>query len=452
MLATRIKGASSPVPKVLTYVGGLTSAFFGGTTNVNISLTSLTGGIASAPAEGDFVIIYFGSGSAADRTLNISNYDKIVDLYAGDTEDTNFIVCTKFMTSTPDTQFTITGGTGSNDDAGVVAVHVWRHVEPLGPYDAITQSVIASNTVLVNPPAITPSTPGAVVVAGGVGAHTGDVQTFSSSNLINFITAGSFDVNDSTVGLGSAAWTSGSFDPAQFTFSGTDTTNFSNCSATLALRPKQDLTKPIATYIGTTQTTTGSTTQTLTAVSIGTASSDRRVVLALGAVGTTSGFTFSSVTIGGVSATKHVENGGEIGVAIFSLNVSSGTTADIVITGNQNFNVAAHVFTVTGNSTNYDTGTSTNGSNASLTTAAINVSGLDVGIFVGAERSTNALSQTTSYGTITESADATFTANVNRRTCAGIVNYDSGLTPSTLTLTGTSVLKRVAIATFIAIT
>lgn len=228
----------------LKFVGGYVEGFVGTTSNVTISLTSLTGGIASAPAADDLVIVYFATGSTADRNLVVSGYTEIVELYSNDTFDTNLAVARKFMGATPDTSFTLTGGTINIDDAGSVAVQVWRGVDPTTPFDVTQTTATGINSVLCDPPAITPTTSGAVIVSGGAGSWTlpgaagVTVQTYASPDLSAFITTGAIDTNRVVIGLGYHVWTSGSFNPAQFTFSGSgDSTSNSWAAVTLALRP-----------------------------------------------------------------------------------------------------------------------------------------------------------------------------------------------------------------------
>jgi len=244
MLATFLKGAkvvAAPAAGI-QYVGGYVDGFAGTTSNVTVPLTSLTGGLASAPAAGDLVVVYFGTGSTVNRNLVISGYNLIADLFAGSVYDTNLETAYKFMGATPDTSFTLTGGTLSTSDAGAVAVQVWRGVDQTTPFDVTLTASTGTNTVLCDPAAITPVTPGAVIIAGGAGAHNNGVgssgiRTYSSSDLTAFLSTGQNNTNQVTIGLGYHVWTSGSFNPAQFTFSGTNSTNFSYVSVTLALRP-----------------------------------------------------------------------------------------------------------------------------------------------------------------------------------------------------------------------
>ena len=240
MLATRLMGATSAAAtSPIQYVGGYVQGFNGTTRDVTISLTSLTGGLASAPAAGDLVIVYFGVASSTNLDLVVgSSYTEIVELYANDTEDTNLVVARKFMGATPDTSFELTNGTFSLSNAGAVAVQVWRGVDAVTPLDVTSTTATGTNSVLCNPPAITPTTSGAIIVSGGAGAYSdATARTYSSSDLTQFISVGRADSNSVVIGLGYHVWTSGSFDPAQFTFSSVDSTANSWAAVTLALRP-----------------------------------------------------------------------------------------------------------------------------------------------------------------------------------------------------------------------
>lgn len=243
MLATFLKGAKGASTSI-QYVGGYVQAFAGTAGNITITLTSLTGGLASSPAAGDLVIVYFGAGSLSDINLIVSGYTEIVELYSNDTYDTNLVVARKFMGATPDTSFTLTipsgntSPTGTLDNAGAVAVQVWRGVDSVTPLDVTQTTDAGTDTVLCDPPAITPTTSGAIIVSGGAGGHSrGPLATYSSSDLTAFLSAAGNDGNDVTIGLGYRVWTSGSFNPAAFTFSAIDSASFSWAAVTLALRP-----------------------------------------------------------------------------------------------------------------------------------------------------------------------------------------------------------------------
>lgn len=231
----------------IQYVGGTTAQITGSTaTTTNVSLTGLTGGLASAAAAGDLVVVYYGVGSTVARTLTITTgYTSVASLTISDTYDANLVVAYKFMGATPDTTVTVSA-TGATADSGAVALQVWRYVDSVFPIDATSTTATSTNTVLVNPPAITPATAGALIIAGGAGAHARGVATYSSSDLSNFITRGGIDnTNDVTVGMGSRAGVDGTaFDPAAFTFSAADSAQYSYCAVTMCLKPSANQVGP----------------------------------------------------------------------------------------------------------------------------------------------------------------------------------------------------------------
>lgn len=236
-MLTKFLRASAGLPKGIQFVGARTATFVGTSSNVIILLTSLTGGLATQPAAGDFVLIYFATGSTVDRNLIVSGYTEVEELYSNSFFDTNLVVAYKFMTGTPDTSITLTGGTGSASDAGTVYVSVWRNVNTTTPLDVTPTTSLLFQSVLANPAEITPITTGAIIVACGAGAHSEGVNTYSSSDLTDFRSDGSNDDNDSTIGGGYHTWTSGSFNPAQFTFSDTNNSQYTSAAVTIALRP-----------------------------------------------------------------------------------------------------------------------------------------------------------------------------------------------------------------------
>lgn len=224
----------------LQYVGGNTGTWAGSTSGTNtISLTALTGGLSSSAAAGDLVIAVYATGSAADRTLSITDGSTAYtlvgsELYAnGTTTDTNLRVAYKLL-SAADSSVTF-GATGNAQDAGAAAVHVWRGVDTTNPLDVAAVTATGTGTGRPNGASITPVTSGAVIiVAGGSASATG--AAFTASALSNFRTATSADTNDAMVGVGSSDWTAGAYDPAQWT-GGTTGTGDSWAAVTLALEP-----------------------------------------------------------------------------------------------------------------------------------------------------------------------------------------------------------------------
>jgi hypothetical protein len=234
----------------IQFVGAASAGKLGAASgNTTIALNSgLTGGIASSVSADDLVIAVFGSGSQEDRTLAITDGTNPYTIISSElwinasvSVDTNMRVAYKFMGSTPDTSTTF-GPTQNSADGGAMAVYVFRGVDKTTPLDGVTPTTDSkNNSALVNPPTITPSTAGAFIVVAGAAGHTGGVDTFSSSDLTSFRSQGSSNDNyDASIGIGHKPdWTSGAFDPAQWTFTQADSTSFSCLALSFVLRSNE---------------------------------------------------------------------------------------------------------------------------------------------------------------------------------------------------------------------
>jgi hypothetical protein len=223
----------------ISLVGSKIHTFANTTSAKVISLTDLTGGIDTAPSSGDLVVIAYARYHTADIALGVdtSGYVERAELYSNDSNDTNLSVSDKVMGGTPDTSVTVSAPTSSTDDNSVT-IHVFRGVDTTTPMDVTATTATGGNSLLANPPAITPDTSGAWVYAAGAGANNGiSGASFSSSDLTGFISANSDFSKGMTLGAGYYEWSSGSFDPAAFTFSGSDNVSHSWAAVTLALRP-----------------------------------------------------------------------------------------------------------------------------------------------------------------------------------------------------------------------
>jgi hypothetical protein len=221
----------------LQYVGGKALEVSPNLSPTAISLSGLSGGLASSPAAGDFVLVVYALGGNADVAIGIetAGYTEVEELYeAGSTYDTNMSVSYKFMGGTPDTSVSVSG-TGTTTRAGVVAIHVWRGVHTDTPIDSEGSPAGGSGTSRANPPAVIPLTSGAVVIGIGGGGNSGGV-VYTSGDLSNFVTAFGNSTADTMVGVGSIAWTSGAVDPAQFG-GGSLGSSGSWVAHTIALRP-----------------------------------------------------------------------------------------------------------------------------------------------------------------------------------------------------------------------
>lgn len=221
----------------LSYVGGKAAAI--SVNGATISLTDLTGGISSSPSEGDIVIVCYGVGSGVDKDLSISSsgYTEIVELYSNDARDSNLSVNWKIMGSTPDTSFSTAAIASGSTSSGTIAIHVWRGVDQITPFDVTHTTSTSINGGLANPPSINPTTTGAVVVSVGHGATPTTGAVYTSSDLSNFLSVKSDNSTASQIGIGNILWSgSGAVDPAVFG-GGTNTTDDSWCAVSIALRP-----------------------------------------------------------------------------------------------------------------------------------------------------------------------------------------------------------------------
>lgn len=240
----------------LVYVGGTTGIAAGGTANWTVSLTSLTGGIASSPSIGDVVVLFTAAGYAAGTSYQggATNYTWITGTQgSGSTSVARIDVSYKVLTAA-DTSISVYGSQDTKA-ASAAAVQVWRNVSTdTPPYEAVSSSNLASGTGTgrPNPGAKTPVTSGAVIVVGGAAA-SGAGAVFTSSDLTDFLSATSPDTTDAMIGSGYYEWTSGAFDAAQF---GGGTTGAGDAwsAVTLVLKPAPPPTFPAT---GTSFTRTG---------------------------------------------------------------------------------------------------------------------------------------------------------------------------------------------------
>jgi len=140
---------------------------------------------------------------------------------------------------------------------------------------------------------------------------------------------------------------------------------------------------------------------TFSSVDIGDASSDRLVIVAASCTQIGS-HTVSGVTIGGSAATIHVNPSATFFSAIASLVVSSGTTADIVVTTSTTAQrCAIAVWTAKGLDSTTPDGTGTASGSSPSTSLTTSVGGIGVGII----RHNNSSPSDVTWSGLTERAD-----------------------------------------------
>lgn len=202
--------------KIPVLVGKKTFSPSRNSTDNNISLTDLTGGLAAAPAAGDLVVIGYGTGSIANRAITVLAADGytpfIAKIYQNNTEDLNFYTGYKFMGSTPDTSVNVTG-TLNSSDAGAIVIEVWRYLDPAALDVAVVSTVGSGGQPI--PGAITPVSQHALIFVLGCGAGVTCVD-FTSADLSNFAVFTGNGTHDVAVGIGTKDWTTGAFTAAQF--------------------------------------------------------------------------------------------------------------------------------------------------------------------------------------------------------------------------------------------
>lgn len=240
----------------IQYVGGVSSGRAGATTTASQSLTSLTGGIASAPAAGDLVVVWVSTATAsgyAPSTLAVSGYS--TETMQSQTGVTNYAYAQlswKVMTSTPDTSITIPSS-GNARNAQSWAVHVFRGVDASTPFDVASQNATGTATGRPDPAAITPSTAGAWILwLGASAAGTGATYTAPTDFSAGWLTDTEVDTYDSMLGAGYyTGWTSGAYNPAAISAGGTTGSTDSWVAKTSALRPKPEPTpKTLSSTLG----------------------------------------------------------------------------------------------------------------------------------------------------------------------------------------------------------
>lgn len=231
------------------YVGGQVAGRTNPTAALQVTF-ALTGGIDTVPRAGDFVLVSAVTGSAAGNppmAVTVpTGYTPLGQLnQSGVTADTSQNVSHKRMGATPDTTVTIPGTT-NNAWGEAYSIQVWRGVDSLTPMDVTPVSAGGTGTGQPNPGAITPITPGAVIViCGGGAAGTGANYTAPTNYATDFLTAFGADTTDAMVGSGYwDGWTSGPEDPGTYG-GGTTGTEDSWTAYTLALRPQAPFLPPV---------------------------------------------------------------------------------------------------------------------------------------------------------------------------------------------------------------
>ena len=217
----------------ISYLGEVSVTHDGSVGGMTVSLTSLS------LQQDDIVVVAFALASNTDRTIgvNTAGYTEEAELFANDTYDANLSVSWKRMGASPDTSVDVSGPGSSTHPARIIA-RGYRGVDTTTAMDVARTTATGTNGILVDPPSITPSTSGAliVVVGCGAGAPAALSTPYASSDLTDFASGLVSNLYDLAYGIGHKSWTSGAFDAGAWT--GTETANTdSRASVVMALRP-----------------------------------------------------------------------------------------------------------------------------------------------------------------------------------------------------------------------
>lgn len=217
----------------ISYLGEVSVTHDGSVGGMTVSLTSLS------LQQDDVVVVGFLLASNTDRSIgvNTAGYTEEAELFANDTYDANLSVSWKRMGSTPDSSVDVSGPGSSTHPARIIA-RGYRGVDTTTAMDVARTTATGTNGLLVDPPSITPTTSGALIVAWGCGAANAAALStaYSSSDLTDFTSGIVSNYYDLAYGVGHKSWTSGAFDAAAWTGTETATTD-SRASVVLALRP-----------------------------------------------------------------------------------------------------------------------------------------------------------------------------------------------------------------------
>lgn len=225
-------------------------SFVGSAVNNGDTVTSIALDVSSLSAgtlqQDDVIIVAINAADAA----NAGDYDvtcsgnnsgtatELCDIFADDNAETSLGVFYIVAGGTVDTTITCSVASGTPDAFAAIAF-VFRGVDTTTPIDVTTTTSTGINTGIPTGVAITPTTSGAWPVGIASNGSNRGSTTLSSSNLSGGVSEVGVTTatSDAVVFMGyKTDWTSGAFTPT-YSWSGTDSTAFAYCVATIALRP-----------------------------------------------------------------------------------------------------------------------------------------------------------------------------------------------------------------------
>lgn len=201
--------------------------------------TGLTDGTDSSPQIGDFcvVIASIGSASAPYPTLTSipDGLSQIAQWMGNDNTDClSTMYAGFFEAGSAATTWDLTGASSSHQ---FDVLYVFRGCDG---FDVTPQTAQGTNSLIPDPPSITPVTPGSWIMIYGAGS-TNTAGSYKNPSGYSFIKA--LNASGTTYGVNGLAgvktdWVSGALDPPAFTLAtGVDNTSRAWCAASIALKP-----------------------------------------------------------------------------------------------------------------------------------------------------------------------------------------------------------------------
>lgn len=209
-------------------------AFDGGSTSIDLSGFGLQ--------QNDLVLysVVVSRDGSGEPNITTGGYTNIVNqLVANDSEDAIISVWYKVMGATPDTSVVSTA-TGDAGDSVVANARVYRGVNTSNPIDVTTTTNTQTNTLIPNPPAITPVTDLSMIVVYGAGAASTGYAFESQGDRPNSLSSNGAENSDiAFLSYQNLQATAGEFDPDIFILAiGSDTAAGAAVSVSVALRPE----------------------------------------------------------------------------------------------------------------------------------------------------------------------------------------------------------------------
>ena len=218
-----------------TFVGSVFNGYVGDTGTSTLTLSTLTGGSSSSPAEGDLAVLAIAIMRNDVITVTSAGWTLVTQIFEADTYNSKIAVFYKFMGETPDTSV-VFSGSGTTSEGQAAAAYFFRGVGS-NIFDATAIANNVGNTVIPDPLAITTNTANSLILVFGAGAHAqNNAEYTSGGGLDNFDSITGNDTDDITLGGGTHLMTTaGTYDPAAWSFSNIDSSGYSNVTVTMAL-------------------------------------------------------------------------------------------------------------------------------------------------------------------------------------------------------------------------